>query len=96
MGAANRRGPPEVRLAQARQLEQERLDLIEAKKQRRRDEEVLANMTMVWWQLEMSEERERLILKRRSEAQLGLVSLLGMAYGGGWGGFGGLPGMFHR
>lgn len=88
MGQASRRGTFEQRKALAIQREQERLDAIEEKRRLRYQQECQAYDTMVWWQLEMSERRHYQIRKRRTDTQMALASLFGMAYGAGWGGIG--------
>ena len=88
MGQASRRGTFEQRKALALEREQERLDAIEEKRRLRYRQECDAYATMVWWQIEMSEQRHGRIASRRTKNQMMLAQLFGMAYGAGWGGIG--------
>ncbi len=88
VGQASRRGTFEQRKSAAIQLEQERLAAIEEKRRLRYQQDQQAYDTMVWWQIEMSERRYYQRMKRRTNTQMALASLFGMAYDGGWGGFG--------
>lgn len=56
MGQAKRKGTLEQRILQAKQKEQLRLSEIKALKALRERQEIQAYETMVWWQLELSEE----------------------------------------
>lgn len=82
MGEAARRGNRDARVAQAIQRRQAEEDAqAEAKKLRQR-QEMQAYATMVWWQLDMSEERHRRIIRRRLQVQETFATIMGMAYGG--------------
>ncbi len=85
MGQASRRGNFEHRRDIAIQREQERLNAIEEKRRLRFRQECAAYDTMVWWQIEMSEQRHNRIIQKRTNTQMMLAQLFGMAYGGGWG-----------
>ncbi|BET58110.1 MULTISPECIES: hypothetical protein [Geobacter] len=88
MGEASKRGTFEQRKEQAIQRKQAEQDTIRAKLELRKQQEEQAWKIMVWWQIELSERRYYQIRKRRTDTQMALASLLGMAYGGRWGGIG--------
>ena len=57
MGQASRRGTFEERKAQAIERQQKMADILEFEKQKRFEQECLAEDLMVWWQRDMSRER---------------------------------------
>jgi len=87
LGQASRRGTFEQRKAAALQREQDRLDAIEAARRLRYQQECNAHSVMVWWQIEMSEERHARIMRAKLKSQMEWASLMGMIYGMGWDSF---------
>jgi hypothetical protein len=88
LGQASRRGTFEQRKALAIQLEQARVAAIEEKRQLRYQQECQAYNTMVWWQIDMTEQRQHRITRKRTKDQMMLAQLFGIACGAGWGGIG--------
>jgi hypothetical protein len=82
MGQAKKRGTFEERKALAIQREEDRLNAIEAARSLRYQQEVEAYKLMVWWQVDMSEQRHRNIMRRRWQGQRDAAALLSIAYGG--------------
>jgi len=92
MGQASRRGTFEQRKSLAIQREQERLEAIESTRRIRYQQECAAYDTMVWWQIDITEQRHERIVRKRTQSQMMMAQLFGMAYGAGWGGIGGIRG----
>lgn len=76
MSQSKRRGTFEERKAQAIQREADRLQAIQDAKDLRHAQELQAWRTMVWWQIEMTEERYNRFVKRRHR-----VATLASAFG---------------
>jgi hypothetical protein len=80
MGQAARRGSLEVRKRLSIQKEVDRLNTIEAHKQMLFQREIDAYKIMVWWQIDLSEERYHRIMKRKYKRDRDLAQLAGLLY----------------
>lgn len=84
MGQANRRGAFEQRKAHATQQRDGVMLEVEMSRRLRYHQECAAYDTMVWWQIEMSEQRNDHITMKRTGMQMKMAQLLGMAFVAGW------------
>jgi len=87
LGQASKRGSFKQRKALAIQREQDRLATIEEKRQLRHQQECDAYSIMVWWQIDMSEDRHARIIRAKQKSQMEWASLMGMICGMGWDSF---------
>lgn len=84
MGQAKRRGTREQRVEQVLQWQREVEAAREARLEARRMQERQVYETMVWWQIELSEERHRRYIRAMQKRQEVWAALMGTIYGMGW------------
>lgn len=77
MSQSKRRGTFEERKAQAIQREADRLQAVQDAKDLRHEQELQAWRTMVWWQVEMTEERYNRWAKRKHKRDMDMAVMAG-------------------